>query len=91
VNGVSVENARSCHERYRQIFNIIQERDREIARIFDDPQRSQAVSMLAQIPEHDAGSLRLDRLRPAQFIARHGAHIGIGVCGSLDLRFRHRP
>jgi hypothetical protein len=42
VNQVSRESTRSYHERYRQIFKIIQERDQEIARIFDNPRRSQA-------------------------------------------------
>jgi len=49
VDRVSRDSARSCHERYREIFKIVQERDREIARIFDNPRRSQALTMLAQM------------------------------------------
>ena len=49
VTGVLRDNARSCHERCRRIFEIVRERDREIARIFDNPRRSQGLTMLAQM------------------------------------------
>ena len=46
---VSHDGAKGHHARYLQIFRIIQQRDREIARLFDNPRRSQALTMLAQI------------------------------------------
>jgi hypothetical protein len=39
----------SAHQRYLDIFEIVQQRGREMARIFDDPKRSCALMMLAQI------------------------------------------
>jgi hypothetical protein len=49
VDRVSRDGAKGHHERYLQIFRIIQQRDREIARLFDNPRRSDALTMLAQI------------------------------------------
>jgi len=49
VTAVSHDRTQSYHERYRQIFKIIQNRDHEIARIFDNPRRSLALIMLAQM------------------------------------------
>jgi hypothetical protein len=46
---VSRDGAKGHHARYLQIFRIIQQRDREIARLFDNPRRSHALTMLAQI------------------------------------------
>lgn len=43
------DGAKSQHARYLQIFEIIQQRDREMARLFDNPRRSHALIMLAQI------------------------------------------
>jgi hypothetical protein len=42
-------DATSHHARYLQIFSILQQRDREMARLFDNPRRSHALTMLAQI------------------------------------------
>lgn len=41
--------AKGHHARYLQIFRIIQQRNREIARLFDNPRRSHALTMLAEI------------------------------------------
>ena len=49
VDRVSRDGTKGHHERYLQIFRIIQQRDREIARLFDNPRRSDALTMLAQI------------------------------------------
>jgi hypothetical protein len=49
IDHVSRDGAKGHHARYLQIFRIIQERDREIARLFDNPRRSHALTMLAQI------------------------------------------
>lgn len=49
IDRVSRDSAKSHHARYLQIFEIIKQRDREIARLFDNPRRSHALTMLAQI------------------------------------------
>ncbi len=43
------DSARSTHQRYLDIFKIIEQRDREMASIFNDPKRSNALTMLARI------------------------------------------
>lgn len=43
------DRARSQHERYLDVFNLVQCRDRQMARLFDDLRRSRALTMLAQI------------------------------------------
>jgi hypothetical protein len=48
IEGV-MHPGQSAHQRYLDIFEIVQHRDREMARIFDDPKRSHALIMLAQI------------------------------------------
>ena len=49
IDPVSRNGATSHHTRYLQIFRILQQRDREMARLFDNPRRSYAITMLAQI------------------------------------------
>ena len=49
IDRVSHDGATSHHARYLQIFRILQQRDREMARLFDNPRRSHALTMLAQI------------------------------------------
>ena len=49
IDRVSHDGATSHHARYHQIFRILQQRDREMARLFDNPRRSHALTMLAQI------------------------------------------
>jgi hypothetical protein len=39
----------SAHQRYLGIFKIVEQRDREMAIIFNDPKRSNALTMLARI------------------------------------------
>jgi hypothetical protein len=53
IDGVSRDGAKSHHARYLQIFRIIKESDREIARLFDNPRRSHVLTMLAQIRSQD--------------------------------------
>lgn len=52
IERVLHDGANGHHARYVQIFRIMQQRDREIARIFDNPRRSQALTMLALIRSH---------------------------------------
>ena len=57
IEGV-VHRGQSAHRRYLDIFEVVQQRNREMARIFDDPKRSRALTMLAQI--HTEGLLTED-------------------------------
>jgi len=49
IDRVSRDGTTSHHARYLQIFRILQQRDREMARPFDNPRRSHALTMLARI------------------------------------------
>ena len=49
IDRVSRDGTKGHHARYLQIFRIIQQRDREIAHLFDNPRRSHGLTMLAQI------------------------------------------
>ena len=65
IERVTNDNAQSAHQRHFEIFKIIEQRDREMASIFDDPKRSNALTMLARI--RAAGMLTEDefsRLSP---------------------------
>lgn len=42
-------SAHSAHQRYLDIFKTVEQRDRELASIFDDPKRSNALTMLARM------------------------------------------
>jgi hypothetical protein len=46
---VSRDDAKSYHARYLQIFGLIQQDNRKMANVFDNPRRSQAFMILAQI------------------------------------------
>ena len=48
IDRVSRDGATSHHTRYLQICRILQQRDREMARLFDHPRRCHALAMLAQ-------------------------------------------
>jgi hypothetical protein len=49
VDRVSRDGAKNHHARYLQIFRIIEQRNGEMVRIFDNPRRSYALTMLAQM------------------------------------------
>jgi hypothetical protein len=49
IEHVTHKSAQSTHQRYLDIFKIIEQRDREMASIFNDPKRSNALTMLARI------------------------------------------
>ena len=46
---ISADLNKSAHDRYIEIYRLLQRRDRELARAFDAPRRSQATSQLALI------------------------------------------
>jgi hypothetical protein len=47
VQSISTDNAKSFHQRYLDIFDVIQNRDKDMARTFDDSRRSTALIQLA--------------------------------------------
>jgi len=49
IESIRHGNARSFHQRYLDIFQIIKRRDQEMGCIFDDPKRSDALTMLVQM------------------------------------------
>ena len=60
IEGISSDSSRSHHQRYGAIFQLMRERDREVAYAFDNPRRSQMVNQLLAI-------YRLDLLSPEEF------------------------
>ena len=49
IERITHNRGHSTHQRYLDIFKIIEQRDREMARIFDDPKRSNSLTMLARM------------------------------------------
>jgi hypothetical protein len=47
-SSVTHNSAQSTHQRYLDIFKIVEQRDREMASIFNDPKRSNALAMLGR-------------------------------------------
>ena len=58
IERVTHISAQSAHQRYLDIFKIIERRDRDIAGTFDDLKRSNALTMLARM--RSAGLLTED-------------------------------
>jgi hypothetical protein len=62
IAAISSDASQPFPERYQSVYRLLQERDREVARAFDDPRRSQAIMQLGLIcrlgllePEEIAG------------------------------------
>lgn len=55
IERVSADSAATSHQRYLAIYDLIQERDKELGRIFDGLSRSSAVGKLLLM--HHAGLL----------------------------------
>ena len=49
IGTIASTGATSCHDRYLKIYRLIDNRDEELARAFNDPQRSRAILQLAAI------------------------------------------
>jgi len=49
VRSATVETGDGSHDRYLRIYNLIRDRDKTIARTFNDPRRSNALILLANI------------------------------------------
>jgi hypothetical protein len=46
IERVTHDSTESTHQRYLEIFKIIEQRDREMSNIFNDPKRSNALTEL---------------------------------------------
>ena len=49
INRLSSDVNKPAHDRYVEIYRLVERRDRELAQAFDAPRRSQAISQLALI------------------------------------------
>ena len=47
IEAINSDNTKSFHQRYLDIFNVIERRDREIAQCFNNMRRSTALAQLA--------------------------------------------
>lgn len=52
VREVCEDTSRNPHERYREIYRYLRDRDEELARAFDDPRRSRMIYQLVAIQGH---------------------------------------
>lgn len=52
IEGTNANNAMSAHQRYLEIYQIIERRDKVIAETFNDHRRSAALNELAAIQSH---------------------------------------
>jgi len=77
IERVTYNRAQSPHQRYLDIFKIIERRDREIASIFNDPKRSNAFTMLARI--RAAGFLTEDEFSSLSPETRSAIELQLGV------------
>ncbi|MCG8366668.1 MAG: hypothetical protein MJA27_25460 [Pseudanabaenales cyanobacterium] len=60
VTKLAATSPLSSHQRYLKIYELIQQRDREIARMFNNPRRSQALEQLCSM--HALGLLENEEL-----------------------------
>src|SRR5580692_864483 len=77
IEGVTHNGAQSSHQRYLDIFKIIERRDREMARIFDDPKRSNSLTMLARM--RSDGLLTEDEFSSLSLETRSAIELLIGA------------
>ena len=52
IDGLRTDSLQSSHERYVQIYRLIERRDQELAQTFDNPRRSVAIMQLAALCHH---------------------------------------
>ena len=57
---LAVEASSGSHQRYLEIYALMQRRDRDMARAFDDPRRSRALQQLSAM--HALGLLEVEEL-----------------------------
>ena len=63
------DSTRSLHQRYLQVYRLIRPRNLAMARLFDDPKCSRALSILAQMQVE--GLLSNEEFTPRPDAARH--------------------
>jgi hypothetical protein len=49
IEGLAKDSSKTSHDRYLAIYGLMQQRDRELAGIFDDQRRSTAIEKLARM------------------------------------------
>ena len=69
--------ALSHHGRYVEIFNLMQRRDGDLARLFDDPRRSRELTMLAHM--RSDGALTEEEFSSLSQRTRNALHMPIGA------------
>jgi hypothetical protein len=77
VECIMLNGALSHHERYVEIFNLMQRRDGDTARLFDDPKRSRALTMLAHM--RSDGVITQEEFSSLSLQARNVVHMLIGA------------
>jgi hypothetical protein len=77
IEHVMDNSTQSAHQRYLGIFKIIEQRDREVANIFNDPRRSNALTMLAKI--RSEGLLTEDEFSSLSPETRTGIQLLLGA------------
>jgi hypothetical protein len=77
IERVTHNSAQSTHQRYLEIFTIIEQRDREMSSIFNDPKRSNALTMLARI--RAAGMLTEDEFSSLSPETRSAVELLLGA------------
>ena len=77
IERVTHDSSQSTHQRYLEIFKIIEQRDREMASIFNDPKRSNALTMLARI--RAAGMLTEDEFSSLSPETRSAVELLLGA------------
>jgi len=60
LDAVSADEAKTFHQRYSDIYKLIERRDNELAYLFDNPRRSSAMGQIVAIYQH--GLLTEDEL-----------------------------
>ena len=49
IDVIGADDAKTCHQRYAEIYGMIERRDKELAYMFDNPRRSSAMGQLVAI------------------------------------------
>lgn len=53
IESIAADASKSCHRRYLDIFCLTEQRDKELARAFDNPRRSTALIQLSILRSSD--------------------------------------
>jgi hypothetical protein len=84
LEAITNDSSRSHHQRCGAIFQLLRERDREVAYAFDSPPRSRMLDQLLEIYRLDLLSAdEFARFTPATLRTSRADHQGLGPLGSL--------